>query len=148
MLAQGRKKKQSSDWILCLHHGLDPTLQLVATWQKCYLTMKVKFRCTTIGSLFQKKTLWTRADLEIAQVGPRDNCFCRNHHPRLKSSCTDTDLPLLWGKSVNYRNVSSYLDVCADRKKTDNQSANQSNISVSGKLPELDLSFQVPMQFL
>lgn len=43
------------------------------------------------------------------------------------------------GKFVNYRNVSSYLDVCTGRKETDNKSTNQSNLSVPGKLPELEL---------
>lgn len=52
------------------------------------------------------------------------------------------------GKSVNYKNVSSYLHVCTGRKETDNKNANLSNLSVSGQLPELELLFQKAMQLL
>lgn len=42
-------------------------------------------------------------------------------------------------KFVNYRNVSSYLDVCTGKKETDNKNTNHSNLSVPGQLPELKL---------
>lgn len=52
------------------------------------------------------------------------------------------------GKSVNDGSVSSYLDVCTGRKERDNKTANQSDVSVSGKLPERELPFQIAVQLL
>lgn len=45
---------------------------------------------------FPENPLWTCVDFQIAQVAPWDNCFRCTHHPRLKSSGTDMDLPHSW----------------------------------------------------
>ncbi|XP_029794546.1 putative uncharacterized protein ENSP00000383407 [Suricata suricatta] len=46
---------------------------------------------------FPENPLWTCADFQIAQVGPWNDCFHCTHHPQLKSSYTDMDLPHSWG---------------------------------------------------
>ena len=46
------------------------------------------------------------------------------------------------GKFLKDGNVSSYLDLGTSREETDNKGANQPNLPVSGKLAELELSFQ------
>ncbi|XP_016057227.1 PREDICTED: SAM domain-containing protein SAMSN-1 [Miniopterus natalensis] len=48
---------------------------------------------------FPENRLWTCVDLEMAQVGPWNNSFRCNRHPRLKSSCADMDLPHSWRSS-------------------------------------------------
>ncbi|KAI4548544.1 hypothetical protein MG293_000874 [Ovis ammon polii] len=45
---------------------------------------------------FPENPLWTYVDFQIDQTGLWDNCFHCTHHPRLKSSCTDMDLPQSW----------------------------------------------------
>lgn len=45
---------------------------------------------------FPENRLWTYVDFQIDRVGPWDNCFHCTHHPHLKSSCTDMDLPHSW----------------------------------------------------
>ncbi|XP_070453693.1 SAM domain-containing protein SAMSN-1 isoform X1 [Equus przewalskii] len=48
---------------------------------------------------FPENPFWTCVDFQIAQVAPWDNCFRCTHHPRLKSSGTDMDLPHSWRSS-------------------------------------------------
>ncbi|XP_068401819.1 SAM domain-containing protein SAMSN-1 isoform X1 [Eschrichtius robustus] len=48
---------------------------------------------------FPENPLWTYVDFQIDRVGPWDNCFHCTHHPDLKSSCTDMDLPHSWRSS-------------------------------------------------
>ncbi|XP_045021001.1 SAM domain-containing protein SAMSN-1 isoform X2 [Bubalus bubalis] len=48
---------------------------------------------------FPENPLWTYVDFQIDQTGLWGNCFHCNHHPRLKSSCTDMDLPHSWRSS-------------------------------------------------
>ncbi|KAM9201556.1 SAM domain-containing protein SAMSN-1 isoform 1-T1 [Dugong dugon] len=42
---------------------------------------------------YPENPLWTCFDFQISQAGPWVNCSRCTHHPFLKSSCTDTDLP-------------------------------------------------------
>ncbi|KAM9636170.1 uncharacterized protein ACIGJ3_016916 isoform 2-T2 [Trichechus inunguis] len=42
---------------------------------------------------FPENPLWTCFDFQLSQAGPWVNCSRCTHHPFLKSSCTDTDLP-------------------------------------------------------
>ncbi|XP_019323295.1 SAM domain-containing protein SAMSN-1 isoform X1 [Panthera pardus] len=49
--------------------------------------------------LFPETPLWTCVDFQIAQVGPWNDCLRCTHHPQLKSSCTDMDLPHSWRSS-------------------------------------------------
>ncbi|XP_031313730.2 SAM domain-containing protein SAMSN-1 isoform X2 [Camelus dromedarius] len=48
---------------------------------------------------FPENPLWAYVDFQIDQVGAWDPCFHCSHHTRLKSSCTDTDLPHSWRSS-------------------------------------------------
>ncbi|XP_077914250.1 SAM domain-containing protein SAMSN-1 isoform X2 [Halichoerus grypus] len=48
---------------------------------------------------FPENPLWTRADFQIAQIGPWNNCSRCTHHPPLKPSYTDSDLPHSWRSS-------------------------------------------------
>lgn len=48
---------------------------------------------------FPENPLWTYVDFQIDQIGLWDSCFHCTHHPRLKSSCTDMDLPHSWVSS-------------------------------------------------
>lgn len=45
---------------------------------------------------FPENPLWTCVDFQIAQTGPWNNCSRCTHHPQLKSSYTDMDLPHSW----------------------------------------------------
>ncbi|XP_032208511.1 SAM domain-containing protein SAMSN-1 isoform X2 [Mustela erminea] len=48
---------------------------------------------------FPENPLWTCVDFPIAQIGPWNNCFRCPHHPQLKPSYTDMDLPHSWRSS-------------------------------------------------
>ncbi|XP_057552094.1 SAM domain-containing protein SAMSN-1 isoform X1 [Hippopotamus amphibius kiboko] len=48
---------------------------------------------------FPENPLWTYVDFQIDRIGPWDNCFHCTHHPYLKSSSTDMDLPHSWRSS-------------------------------------------------
>nr|XP_025728568.1 SAM domain-containing protein SAMSN-1 isoform X3 [Callorhinus ursinus] len=48
---------------------------------------------------FPENPLWACADFQIAQTGPWNNCSRCTHHPPLKPSYTDTDLPHSWRSS-------------------------------------------------
>ncbi|XP_030886301.1 SAM domain-containing protein SAMSN-1 isoform X1 [Leptonychotes weddellii] len=48
---------------------------------------------------FPENPLWTCADFQIAQIGPWNNCSRCTHHPPLKPSYTDSDLPHSWRSS-------------------------------------------------
>uniref|UniRef100_A0A8C3X7A4 SAM domain-containing protein SAMSN-1 n=1 Tax=Catagonus wagneri TaxID=51154 RepID=A0A8C3X7A4_9CETA len=48
---------------------------------------------------FPENPLWTYIDFQTDQVGPWDNSFHCTHHPHLRSSCTDMDLPHSWRSS-------------------------------------------------
>nr|XP_020756623.1 SAM domain-containing protein SAMSN-1 isoform X3 [Odocoileus virginianus texanus] len=48
---------------------------------------------------FPKNPLWTYVDFQIDQIGLWGNCFHCTHHPSLKSSSTDMDLPHSWRSS-------------------------------------------------
>uniref|UniRef100_A0A9L0JI32 SAM domain-containing protein SAMSN-1 n=1 Tax=Equus asinus TaxID=9793 RepID=A0A9L0JI32_EQUAS len=68
---------------------------------------------------FPENPLWTCVDFQIAQVAPWDNCFRCTHHPRLKSSGTDMDLPHSWGEEdgedvLPYRNSDPVIGTHAE----------------------------------
>ncbi|CAD7693796.1 unnamed protein product [Nyctereutes procyonoides] len=48
---------------------------------------------------FPENPLWTCVDFQIAQIGTWNNCSHCTHHPQLKSSWTDMDLPHSWRSS-------------------------------------------------
>ncbi|XDA70893.1 hypothetical protein R6Z07F_001254 [Ovis aries] len=56
---------------------------------------------------FPENPLWTYVDFQIDQTGLWDNCFHCTHHPRLKSSCTDMDLPQSWAQDCILREQSN-----------------------------------------
>ncbi|XP_057162581.1 SAM domain-containing protein SAMSN-1 isoform X2 [Ursus arctos] len=48
---------------------------------------------------FPENPLWTCVDFQIARIGPWNNCSRCTHHPQLKSSYPDMDLPHSWRSS-------------------------------------------------
>ncbi|XP_008063809.1 SAM domain-containing protein SAMSN-1 isoform X1 [Carlito syrichta] len=88
---------------------------------------------------YPENPLWTCVDFQMAQVGPWDYCSCI-HHPPLKSSCSDMDLPHSWrsssfGNFDRFRNNSiSKPDDSTEVHEGDliNESGEQSKTSNNG----------------
>ena len=64
--------------------------------------------------------LWTYVDFQIDRTGLWDNCFHCTHHSRLKSSCTDMDLPQSWVSSSAEMYHFIWMFVLAGKKQITN----------------------------
>lgn len=69
---------------------------------------------------FPENPLWTYVDFQIDRTGLWDNCFHCTHHSRLKSSCTDMDLPQSWVSSSAEMYHFIWMFVLAGKKQITN----------------------------